>query len=91
MTRAAKASEREIRDNTSRLEQKAYDFVRSKGMRVHELTPDQVAEWRACSAEVTDGYMSRGGELERQLLSAYGRLRTDPCCNMGPTGIFTRR
>ena len=91
MTRAAKASEREIRDNTSRLEQKAYDFVRSKGMRVHELTPDQVAEWRACSAEVMDGYMSRGGELERQLLSAYGKLRTDPCCNMGPTGTFTRR
>jgi C4-dicarboxylate-binding protein DctP len=91
LTRAAKASEREIRDNTSRLEQKAYDFVRSKGMKVHELSPDQVAEWRACSAEVMDGYMSRGGELERQLLSAYGRLRTDACCNMGPSGVFTRR
>jgi C4-dicarboxylate-binding protein DctP len=91
MTRAALASEREIRDNTSRLEQKAYDFVRSKGMKVHELTPDQVAEWRECSADVMEEYMSRGGELERQLLSAYGKLRTDPCCNMGPTGTFTRR
>ena len=91
VTRAAKASEREIRDNTSRLEQKAYDFVRSKGMKVHELSPDQVAEWRACSAEVMAGYMSRGGELEQRLLSTYGRLRTDACCNMGPSGIFTRR
>jgi C4-dicarboxylate-binding protein DctP len=91
MTRAASASERAIRDNTARLEEKAYDFVRGKGMKVHELTPDHVAEWRACSAEVIDHYMSRGGELERQLLSAYGRLRTDPCCNMGPTGVFTRR
>ena len=43
------------------------------------------------SADVMDDYMSRGAELERQLLSAYARLRTDPCCNMGPTGIFTRR
>jgi C4-dicarboxylate-binding protein DctP len=91
MTKAAKASESAIRDNTSRLEQKAYDFVRSKGMKIHDLTPDQVAEWRACSAEVIDGYVSGGGELERKLLSAYARLRTDPCCNTGPSGIFTRR
>jgi C4-dicarboxylate-binding protein DctP len=91
MTRAAKASERAIRDNTARLEQEAYDFVRGKGMKVHELTPDQVAEWRACSADVIDRYMSRGGELEHRLLAAYGKLRTDPCCNMGPSGTFTRR
>jgi C4-dicarboxylate-binding protein DctP len=91
MTRAARASEREIRDNTARLEQLAYGFVRSKGMKVHDLSPDQVAEWRACSAEVLDAYMSRGGELEHKLLTAYGRLRTDPCCSMGPGGIFTRR
>ena len=91
MTRAAKASERAIRDNTARLEEKAYAFVRSKGMKVYDLTPDQVAEWRACSADVIDGYMGRGGELERQLLDAYGRLRTDPCCNMGPAGVFHRR
>jgi hypothetical protein len=50
-----------------------------------------VAEWRACSADVMHDYMSRGEELEHHLLSAYGRLRTDPCCNMGPTGTFTRR
>jgi C4-dicarboxylate-binding protein DctP len=91
MTRAAKASERAIRDNTGRLEAKAFEFVRSKGMKVHELTPDQVAVWRACSAEVIDGYMSRGGELERQLLAAYGKLRTEPCCNTGPAGAFHGR
>jgi C4-dicarboxylate-binding protein DctP len=91
MTRAARASERAIRDNTARLEEKAYEFVRSKGMKVYELSPDQIAEWRACSADVLDGYMSRGGDLERQLLSAYGRLRTDPCCSAGPAGVFHRR
>lgn len=91
ITRAAKASEREIRDNYARLEKKAYDFAISKGMKIHDLTPDHVAEWRACGAEVMDGYMSRGGELERELLSAYGRLRTAPCCSTGPGGTFTRR
>ena len=91
MTGAAKASEREIRDNTSRLEKKAYDFALSKGMKVHDLTPDHVAEWRACSADVMDGYMRRGGELERQLISAYAKLRTRPLLQQGPAGLFTRR
>ena len=60
-------------------------------MKVRDLTPDQVAEWRACSAEVVDSFMASGGELNRQLLVAYGKLRTDPCCSAGPAGAFTRR
>ena len=55
------------------------------------LTPDQVAEWRACSSEVLDNYMRGGGELVRQVLAAYGKLRTHPCCNAGPVGTFNRR
>ena len=40
MAKAAKAAERAIRDNTARREEQAYQFVRSKGMKVYELTPD---------------------------------------------------
>lgn len=89
--KAAEKVEREIRGRAALLEAKAYAYARSKGMTVHELSPDQVAEWRACSAEVIDSYMSRGGELVRNLLAAYGRLRTHPCCNTGPVGNFNRR
>jgi hypothetical protein len=59
-------------------------------MKVHDLTPDQTSEWRACSAEVLENYMTRG-ELATKLIQAYGKLREDPCCNTGPVGTFTRR
>jgi C4-dicarboxylate-binding protein DctP len=91
--KAARRAERDVRSASARLEEQAYAFARSKGMIAHALTPDQVAEWRACTSEVLDDYMSRGGELERRLLAAYGKLRTDPCCSAGPEtgGSFSRR
>lgn len=88
---AAKRAERVVRQRSSKLEEKAYEFARSKGMKVRELTPDQVVEWRACSADVLATFMSSGGELVRQLLAAYGKLRTDPCCSAGPAGTFNQR
>jgi hypothetical protein len=38
-------------------------------MKIHDLTPDEVAEWRACSAPVLEEYMSRTGGLSEQLMS----------------------
>jgi hypothetical protein len=60
-------------------------------MAVHDLTPDEVAEWRACSAPLVEDYMSKSGELGWRLMAAYGKLRTDPCCTTGPKGTFNRR
>ncbi len=55
-------------------------------MRIHDLAPHEVAEWRACSSDVLVEYMTNGGELTQQLMSAYGKLRTSPCCSAGPPG-----
>ena len=56
-------------------------------------TPDQVADWRACSASIVEGYIANNSDLARQLMIAYGKLRTDPCCTAGPAilGSFNRR
>jgi C4-dicarboxylate-binding protein DctP len=91
ITAAARKAESAIRDDVAKIEAGTYHFAREKGMKVQELTPDQVAEWRACSAEVLDEYMQKNAELGRQLLAAYGRLRTAPCCSAGPPGAFNRR
>jgi C4-dicarboxylate-binding protein DctP len=88
---AAERAERDVREKSAKLEEKSWEWARNKGMKVYDLTPDQVAEWRACSADVLEAYMNREGELIRQLLGAYGKLRTDPCCNAAPAGDFTRR
>jgi C4-dicarboxylate-binding protein DctP len=88
---AAKRAERDVREKSAKLEEKSWEWARNKGMKVYELTPDQVAEWRACSADVLENYMRGGGELVEKLIRAYGKLRQDPCCNAGPAGAFTRR
>jgi len=88
---AAKKAERDIRGKSSQLEERSWQWARNKGMKIQDLTPDQVAEWRACSAGALESYASGGGELERKLMMAYGKLRSDPCCSTGPPGSFTRR
>jgi C4-dicarboxylate-binding protein DctP len=89
---AAHNSERKIWDDVAGIEADTYEFARQKGMTIKELTPDQVAEWRVCSAGVLDQYMARSAELGRQLMAAYGRLRTQPCCSTNPApGVFTKR
>jgi len=88
----ARRVERETREHVAELELKAVAFANSKGMKVVSLTPDQVAEWRACSADAIIDFMSTHGDLAHRLMAAYGRLRTDPCCAMGPgEAPFTRR
>jgi C4-dicarboxylate-binding protein DctP len=89
--KAARNAERQVRQRAAKMDADVFDFARRKGVKVLDLTPDHVAEWRACSAEVLDDYMGKGSDLVRQLIQAYGNLRTDPCCTQGPEGAFTKR
>jgi C4-dicarboxylate-binding protein DctP len=89
ITAAAREAEGELRQAIADIEEKAYAFARSKGMKIYDLTPNEVAEWRACSAEIMVDFMSTAGETGRRLMEAYGKLRTDPCCSAGPKGEFT--
>jgi C4-dicarboxylate-binding protein DctP len=86
----ARKLEQKLRDEIAQLEADAYRFLLENGMKVHDLTPYQVAEWRACSAPVLDAFMMDTGELAQQLMRAYGKLRTSPCCSAGPGGASTR-
>ncbi len=90
---AASKVESEIRSHQAQSEARASAFAKSKNVTLKELTPDQVAEWRACSAGMLADYMDKNGERARRLMDAYGRLRTDPCCSAGPSAaaVFTRR
>ena len=91
MLTAAKRAERAVREKSAKLEEKSWAWARNKGIKVYDLTPDQVAEWRACSAEVIVTYMNHGEDVIQKLIAAYGKLREDPCCNTGPAGAFNRR
>jgi C4-dicarboxylate-binding protein DctP len=91
VTAAARSAEQDLRNRMAETEANAYGLARDKGMTVHQLTADEVAHWRACSAGMIEDFMSTSGELGRRLMAAYGILRTDPCCTAGPQGSFTHR
>jgi C4-dicarboxylate-binding protein DctP len=93
VVQAAREEERQSRRNVTEIEAGLYTLFRRKGMTVHDLTADQVADWRACSASIVENYVASNAELARRLMAAYGRLRTDPCCSAGPKtdGTFKRR
>jgi C4-dicarboxylate-binding protein DctP len=90
ITEVARKVEQKLRDEIARLEDDAYRFARENGMKVYNLAPHHVAEWRACSAPVVDAFMMEGGELALQLMRAYGKLRAAPCCSGGPAGAAAR-
>jgi C4-dicarboxylate-binding protein DctP len=90
ITAAARRAERDLRQHIADIEAEGYAFARSKGMKIVELTPNDVAEWRACSANVVEEYMDAAGALGARVMAAYGKLRQHPCCTSGPKGQFTK-
>ena len=88
---AAAEAQKAILVDLQKRELEGYALAVKNGMKVHEITPDEVAEWRVCSAPVLEAFMSNSGELGQRLMEAYGRLRTQPCCNGGTPGVFTSR
>jgi C4-dicarboxylate-binding protein DctP len=92
IAQAAIKVESEIGHHQTESEARANAFAKSKNVKLQELTPDQVADWRACSAGMLADYMAKNGDGGRKVMAAYGRLRTDPCCSSAPgEGDFTRR
>src|SRR5262245_1713508 len=91
MMEAARVVEREGRARLAEVEEEDERFARSKGIKLVPLTPDQVAEWRACTADLVTDYMDKNGEKARRLMTAYRKLRADPCCTEIPgKAVFTR-
>jgi C4-dicarboxylate-binding protein DctP len=86
LAQAGRNVERDVRERASAIEASALEFARSKGMKVYDLSPSEVTEWRACSAGLLVDFMDRGGELSQALMRAYAKLRTDACCSAGPQG-----
>lgn len=88
----ARSFETPLRERFAKVEADTYELARQKGMTIRELTPDETADWRVCSANVLDDYMRTSADLGTQLMAAYGKLRTDACCSSAPNSPgFNRR
>jgi C4-dicarboxylate-binding protein DctP len=67
----------------------AYALAVAKGMRIVQLRPEDIVAWRACSAPLLETYLERAGAQGNRLFAAYGRLRTNGCCNEAPGDMTT--
>ena len=63
------------------LEADTYALAQEKGLKIQELTSDDISDWRICSSIIMESFMADAGEVGEQLMHAYGKLRADPCCN----------
>lgn len=63
------------------LDADTYALAQEKGLKIQELTPDDISDWRICSSVIMESFMTDAGEVGEQLMNAYGKLRADPCCN----------
>jgi C4-dicarboxylate-binding protein DctP len=88
---AAAEAQKAILVDLQNREAEGYALAAKNGMKIHEITPDEVAEWNVCSAPIFDEFVSQAGTLGQRLMEAYGQLRTQPCCSAGTPGVFTRR
>src|SRR5215475_6935089 len=79
-----KRMEPKIRERAAESERSLYAAAREKGMKIVDLAPHQVAEWRACSSDLLLQYMETSAEVGSRLMASYGKLRTAPCCSAGP-------
>jgi C4-dicarboxylate-binding protein DctP len=81
LSEAAAAVQERMWDLFAKVEADAYAFAAKKGMKVYDPSPREVVAWRECTAPLLESYVDRIGELGPKLFAAYGKLRTDPCCN----------
>lgn len=83
---AARSAEAELWEGLLKGDEEAYNYARAKGMKVVDVSSFDLAEWRACSAPIIEGFMEVSGQLGHELLRQYGKMRTDPCCSEAPEG-----
>jgi TRAP-type C4-dicarboxylate transport system substrate-binding protein len=78
---AAQAADKEAAALLANVEATAYKLLADKGVRIIDLPEDELVRWRICSSNVLTNFVEKSGDFEQRLLSAYGRLRQQPCCN----------
>ncbi len=70
---AARRVEKDLRNKMGQLEADALAFARKK-MKVIELSPEDLQQWKKATTSVVDTYIRNAGPLGQQLVEAAGRL-----------------
>ncbi len=81
LTSAADAAGRLASDRVMEIENTVYTELEKRfGVKVVNLTTDELISWRICSSDVVSAFLDRAGQPGQELMEAYGRQRSGACC-----------
>ena len=70
MTSCGQEAEKANRENVTKIEQEAIDFLKSKGGEIITLNEEELATWRASGKPVVESYLKHSGELGKKVYEA---------------------
>ena len=73
MTKCGRAAEKAQHEAVETVEAASIKFTREKGKQVIELSPAEVAQWRASGKPVVDAYLKNSGELGQMVMDALNK------------------
>ena len=74
MENAALEAEREMRTRMETLERETLALAEKHGMKLVELTPDELKQWKTCATPMLEAYLHRSGALGAQMMEAYRKV-----------------
>jgi TRAP-type mannitol/chloroaromatic compound transport system substrate-binding protein len=84
---ASRAANEEAADLLLKVETAAYAELADRGVEIVDLSRDELIAWRICSSDVISNFVEKSDDLRQKLMTAYGRLRQQPCCNQAADNI----
>ncbi len=67
---AAHIAEKDVRDRVSEIEAAAYAEAKANGMKIYDLTEEEVQAWKDKAQPVIDGWLKSGGDLAKKVYDA---------------------
>ena len=81
---AAMEAERSALNQDVVLDHEAIAVLAKHGMKISEVTPTELEEWKACSSPVSEGFLARSGETGEKVMAEYRKLLVGFSINRGP-------
>jgi C4-dicarboxylate-binding protein DctP len=85
LEKAAMEAERSALNQDAVLDREAIAALAQRGMKISELAPAELEEWKACSSPVSEVFLTKSGETGERAMAEYRKLLAGFAGN-GPTG-----
>jgi C4-dicarboxylate-binding protein DctP len=72
--RAARASDQLYRSKVADMGREGLELARQKGMKVYDISPGEVKEWKDCATPMLTDFLSKAGKLGQTVMGGYRQI-----------------